>query len=68
MILIYYIKYSYHLEFTPMHLPSLLGWFLVGYFILKIISYVFMCSMVIGDTNFLPSKIGENDELNYEEA
>lgn len=43
-----------------MHLPSLLGWFLVG--------YVFMCSMTIGDTNFLPSKIGEKDELNYEEA
>jgi hypothetical protein len=30
VILIFYIKYSYHLEFYPKHLPGILGYFLAG--------------------------------------
>lgn len=31
VILGYFVKYCYHLEFYPMHLPAQLGWFLTGY-------------------------------------
>ncbi|CAD8178823.1 unnamed protein product [Paramecium octaurelia] len=50
VLLAYYAKVSYHLEFQPMNLPSLLGWFLT--------IFIFMCCITIGDTNYLPSKLG----------
>ena len=63
LILTFYIKYSYHLEFFPKHLPSILGFFLSAYLIRFIFRFIIMCSMTLGDSNYLKSYIGQSSHF-----